>query len=268
MKKNKIIASTFLALLATSTIGSITSNAIDAGSKGRVGFTDADPNTPATPYDPTDPAFPPAEIAPEAPGEGGGTTGPLRFERVPNFDFGQIPIEIGAKTVKVYDEEYTPKSGGTAFYAAPTLEVTDGRGNAPGWTVKVENDGIFKATTAGVPDFKATISLNKAVANSYTQGVLATEAPTLNLSSPLKLTDAGSVMLAHADALKGNAKWGISFYDSADTAASTNTSGIIRPVKKTAAAQSDAVTLEIPSGVKVTKNENYSTSITWTLEDA
>lgn len=256
--------------IATVVLGSVTTNAALAGqtaSEGSVGFTPA-ASSPSKPYDPTDPNFPPAPIKENPDGKGKGTTGVLRFERVPNFNFGNIEVKAEGDDYPVYDEEYqlvdptTGADSGKPFYSAPTIEVTDGRGHAPGWHVKAENNQIFSSTNTTVASFKAFIVLNNAVAASYTEGVLASEAPDI-FASPIVLNDLPSVPIVNATENNGNAKWGISFYDPTDSAAAT--AG--KPTRRTTQSTSNAVVLRIPNAAKVKANEQYTTTITWYLYD-
>lgn len=214
---------------------------------------------PAAPYDPTDPTQPPREI--EENPDGPGTSGVIRLERVPTFDFGEIEIKTNIEPVEVLDELYTAKGSGEQFYAAPTVEITDDQGSAPGWELSVTNDGVFKSTSSTVPDFNATITINDAVAAPYTSGVTLAEAPEILKDGPITLNKAQQP-LATAEAGKGNDKWGISFYDSTDATASKD--GL--PVRKIGTPKrSNAIVLNIPSATKITANITYTTDIEWTL---
>lgn len=254
MKKNKLVA-TGLVTLAALTLVSTSALAAEAGSKGKVKFTE--PSVlPPSPFDPTDPNFPPAEIEEEEEGHGKGTSGVLRFERVPNFDFGEVAISPGKKTLSVKDESYKLKGQTAVFYAAPTVEITDGRGNAPGWTASVKSDGVFAVEgDTSIAPFSGVIKLNEAKAASYTEGVAAGEAP--GVTQNLTLTNDFKPFATAANG-EGNASWGISYY----TGTAAN-----RPSNKgTTQGSSAAVTLEIASGTKVTQDVNYTTSIVWQLE--
>lgn len=254
MKKTKLITTSLLTVAALSMVTTSTLAAVagNTTSKGRVEFTDPEDPDPQ-PYDPTDPAFPPAEIESNGPGEGAGTKGALRFERVPNFDFVQIPISLETKTVGVMDEAYKLKGTTTPFYGAPTVEVTDGRGDAPGWKASVKTDGVFTPTTG--PAIVGEIAFNNSVANSYTSAALQADAPAV---SNIVLTNQFQPF-AVAQAGKGHAKWGISYYDGP---------AIGKPVNNGATrGESEAITLKVAGGQKVTKGATYTAVITWQLED-
>lgn len=266
INKKVLAASLFSAslLLLSSTVA-LADNPVTAGSKGRVKFTEATGKE-AEPFDPTDPDFPPAAVESNEEGEGKGTFGVLRFERVPNFEFTDLAIVPTSQTANVKDESYTRSLDKSKFYAAPTVEITDGRGNAPGWTASVMTDGIFtvKDKEDTIPSIKGVITLNNGVAQPYTEGVALAEAPTL--TNELKLSDQFQTF-AIAEAGFGNASWGISYYKGTELEdEATNNSG--KPGNHgTTQKESDAITLTVPSGQKITKGEVYTTSITWQLSD-
>lgn len=265
MKKNKVMASGLIALLAVSTLSGLTVSAAEANSKGSVEFV-TDSDTTPKPFDPSDPNRPPQEVEPTDPtkpdGPGNGTNGLLRFDRVPNFKFEKITIGSKPQIGNVYEEEYTVKGTTTKFHAAPSVEITDVRGTAAGWKASVKTDGVLKASN-DITGFQ--LKLNKAVISSYSSDT--TTAPTLNISdtNSIELSTTDSEFVT-APSGTGTATWGISFYDSTDATASE--AG--KPKKNTTgkATTSDAVTLTIPQGAVMKTGETYTTDLTWTLTDA
>jgi len=255
----KIIASSLLSVMALTTVSGVVLAADPSTtSKGSVGFSEAskDPK----PFDPSDPNVPPKEVEENPNGSGKGTTGLLRFDRVPNFNFKDIQVGSVEQTANVLEEEYTIKGSSPAekFYSAPTVEITDVRGTGAGWTAFVKTDGKLVSETSGRPDITGyTLKLNKGAATSYS-GV-TTAVPEVSLGITLNETPQ---VLARAAKGTGTASWGISYYDPA-----TGEQG--KPKKNTTgtATDSDAITLSVPQGATMHVGEKYTTTLTWYLSD-
>lgn len=258
MKMKKIATS---ALLSVIVLGAVAVPALaaefSAGSKGSVDFrlsTELDPK----PFDPTDPTVPPAEVNELPDGEGKGSTGLLRFDRVPNLKFETIEIGSATQTGKVLQEEYTDKATGTKFHAAPTVEVTDNRGSGAGWTTFVSADGILDNGVAG--SVKITgyeLKLNNAEVSGYSG--IQDEASKKPVFNALSINDQAQKFATAAQG-NGMSSWGISFYDGtvpANGKPEKNTTGT--------ATASEAVTLKIPQGATMETGKTYKTNLTWYL---
>ncbi|MGX4687027.1 WxL domain-containing protein [Vagococcus sp. JNUCC 83] len=255
----KIITSSLLSVITlTAVSGVVLAADPSTTSKGSVGFSAASTNP--KPFDPSDPTVPPKEVDENPDGSGKGTTGTLRFDRVPNFNFENIQIGSVDQTANVLEEKFAIKGSDPKeeFYSAPTVEITDVRGTAAGWTAFVKTDGKLVSGTSGTPEITGyTLKLNKGVASSYS-GV-TTALPTVSTGISLNETPQ---IFAQAAAGTGTASWGISYYDS-----STGEQG--KPKKNTTdtPVASDAVTLSVPQGATMHENETYTTTLTWYLSD-
>jgi len=110
-KMKKTIISALLATVVLGSAASITEAAQvgdSAVSQGSVDFKvgGQDPK----PFDPSDPTVPPAEVTEGGSTTGKGTSGLLRFDRVPNFKFETIEIGSKDQLGNVLQEEYTDKA--------------------------------------------------------------------------------------------------------------------------------------------------------------
>lgn len=262
--KNSKLTSLLTCTLLLSTLSCLTiasADEISAGSNGTVDFKHRiNPNP--EPYDPTDPTVPPREVEALPDGEGKGTIGLLRFERVPNFKFETIEIRGQDQIGRVLEEAYTVKDKEETFYAAPTVEISDERGTWNGWTAFVSIEDEFKnvdqPTIAPIKGFE--LKLNHAQVSGYS-GIKDEESvkPTFK---PITLTDQPQ-QFAVADKDKGMAQWGLSFYGApgedgpVDGKPAANTSGVAKA--------SNAVTLTIPAGATKVAKDKYVANMTWYL---
>lgn len=167
-----------------------------------------------TPVDPTDPGYPPKPIEPGGNGEGQGTSGTLRFDRVPNLKFASIPVSNKIETVGVLEEKYKlvdDPGGGVSqeFYAAPTVEISDIRGSNSGWHAKVnlENEDFVDKLDSN-SKIKPTIVFKTGRVAAYS-----------NQGDSIKPIAKNNITLntegqAFVEAEKGNGayQWGISYF--------------------------------------------------------
>lgn len=255
MKKVKLMSIAGLAVLAFSTAGGLTSYAAskEYDSNGAVEFipnpdptkpvdpTDPDPTNPVEPVDPTDPD-----------GPNPGTDGPLSIDYASSLDFGVNKI---TNKDEIYYARAQQFKDGRA--AAPNyVQVSDNRGNNAGWTLKVKQNGQFKAanTLNDTLTGSAVKLVNPTVASNST-AVFPTAAATIELDP------AGTeslVMSAKADQGAGTYvdRWG-----TAETVKETDKDG-----NEVDAKVNKAITLAVP-GSTPKDAVKYSTSLTWSLSD-
>ncbi|MDZ5759273.1 WxL domain-containing protein [Carnobacterium maltaromaticum] len=177
-----------------------------------------------------DPTVPPEILDPEI-GPSTGNKGLLTLDSVSGFTF---------ETKKIGDETSAP------IIATPTtgtklgLQVTDNRGLDLGWNLKVSGTSFTEKIGQG-PD---TIELKGAVI-TIPEGSLTTKAGVDPLLTPVankvSLTTTPATIMS-ASTIQGRSTWTNSFEG-----------------------KGEKVTLAIPSGNKA---GNYSSTITWSLEDA
>lgn len=266
MKKKWIVINLFASVLLVSGLASSVeaANENEAVSKGSVDFkhrTNPEPG----PFDPTDPTVPPREVEAENKGEGAGTTGLLRFDRVPNFKFETIEIRGQDQTGRVLEELYTVRDSSETFYAAPTVEISDERGTWDGWTAFVSIEDEFKnidnPAIESIEGFQ--LKLNHAEVAGYS-GI--TENPGSSIKPTFKPMTLNNKAQAFASAAKnaGMAQWGISFYGATASEAGPvdgkpglNATGTPRA--------SEAVTLMIPANATKVPDDRYVANLTWYL---
>lgn len=177
-----------------------------------------------------DPTLPPEILDPEI-GPSTGNTGSLTLDSVSSFTFETK--KIGAETSAPINA--TPTTG-----TKLGLQVTDNRGLDLGWNLKVSGTSFTEKIGQG-PE---TIELKGAVV-TIPEGALTTKAGVDPLLTPVankvSLTATPATIMS-ASTIQGRSTWTNSFEG-----------------------KGEKVTLAIPSGNKA---GNYSSTITWSLEDA
>lgn len=267
MKMKKIMTTTVLSVLA---LGLVAPSALaeSANSKGKVQFVN-DPNgDKPTPVDPTKPTPEPIEVDPERPG----TDGYLRFDRVPQFDFGQVVLTNAAVDAPVLRDVFKT-SPTDVFYAAPTVEVTDRRGTNAGWTTSVKA-GPFQLIKAGdeselVPEIEpgkdlagTVITIGQAHANVHSKDGSVTQLVAPKVFGGFELNSSDHVF-ASAAAEKGMGQWSIAFHEGD----AQTTGDIGYPNKHTTQGTEESIRLAIPESSKKLVDRTYRSEITWTISD-
>lgn len=255
MKKVSLMTVATLAALSLSTIGGVVSHAADAeyDSNGVVEFipnpdptkpvdpTDPDPTNPVDPVDPTDPT-----------GPNPGTDGPLSIDYASSLDFGVNKITNKDEVYYARAQQFKDNRAATPNY----VQVSDNRGNNAGWTLKVKQNGQFKAvSTLNDTLTGSAVKLSSPTVASNSTAVHPTAAATIELDP------AGTeslVMSAKKDQGAGTYvdRWG-----TVETVKESDKDG-----NEVDADVTKAITLSVP-GSTPKDAVKYSTSLTWSLSD-
>lgn len=264
MKMKKMVTTTVLSVLAFGLVAP-TALAESANSKGKVQF-ELPGNPTPKPVDPTVKEPEEIEVDPERPG----TDGHLRFDRVPQFDFGKITLSNSAVDAPVLQDVYKRTATGTTIYAAPTVQVTDGRGTQAGWStrVKIGNFELVDANDATIVDptqflVGAEVSIGGATALPHTKdgSITVADAPQVKTNFKMKATDQ---VFASAAATKGMGQWSISYHDGDVQVGGANDG---YPNEHATQGNEESIRLAIPESSKKLANREYRAQITWTISD-
>lgn len=219
----------------------ISAEAVDLKSKGRVNFVEG--TTPTKPVDPTNPgdSRPGKPINPINPDEElpSGTAGPLSMDFVSYFNFGEQVISTKDQTYKAAPQEYD--NAGEVYQVPNYVQITDKRASKSGWVLTVKQDEQFKGIKSGRELKGAQISLLNAQMVTTSEGVkpsYVTERIDLNPGM-------------YHTAMEANNKEGFGTY--------VYRFGDIETLE-------ESVELKVP-GSSVKKVEAYETQITWTISD-
>lgn len=214
-------------------VGSLTSNADITFSQ------DTTSTSPVNPTDPTEPVTPnPAD--PHQPGTGGA----LSLDYISNFHFGTKVIQtINATYYAQLDQ--VENSLSTLISVPNFAQVTDKRGLNLGWKLTVKQNGQFKTAdaTPAVLD-NSVLSFVAATPNSTELIALAPVAVPVTLDP----TGAASSPVATAVASTGMGTWTLAF--------------------GTGAGAAQGVKLTVPNATTKVANDQYKTTLTWTLNDS
>ncbi|EOL42874.1 WxL domain-containing protein [Enterococcus caccae] len=214
-------------------VGSLTSNA-------DISFSQDTTITP--PVDPTDPTSPvtPNPGDPHQPGTGG----PLSLDYVSNFHFGTKVIQAADATYYAQLDQ-VQNSLSTLISVPNYAQVTDKRGLNLGWKLTVKQNGQFQtADTTPAVLTNAQMSMVAATPNSTELIALAP----LTVPVTLDPTGAASSPVATAAVSTGMGTWTLAFGSG------------------TGAAQ--GVKLTVPNATTKLTNNQYKTTLTWTLNDS
>lgn len=214
-------------------VGSLTSNA-------DITFTQDVTGTP--PVNPTDPTAPvtPNPGDPHQPG----TSGPLSLDYVSNFHFGTKTIQTSDATY--YAQLDQVQNASSNLISVPNYaQVTDKRGLNLGWKLTVKQNGQFKTADATPSTLtNAAMSLVAATPNS-TQ--LLSLAP-VTVPVTLDATGGASSTVATALVSTGQGTWTLAF--------------------GTGAGAGQGVKLTVPNATTKLANDQYKTTLTWTINDS
>jgi hypothetical protein len=173
-----------------------------------------------------------------------GTAGPLSLDYISNFHFGSQTIQ-SLNAVYYAQLDKVTNSGGTLISVPNYAQVTDKRGLNLGWKLTVKQNGQF-ATSQTTPSVltNASLSFVAATPNSTQQLALApvTTAVTLDPSG------SSSVPVATAAASTGMGTWTLAFGSGANA--------------------NQGVMLTVPITATKVTNQQYKTTLTWTLNDS
>ncbi len=202
--------------------------------------------------------------------------GPMKIERVPNFDFGKI--EPSANDVLVFANNYDYKKNVAAkdqpenlkdVKRGAIIQFADVRNDKFGYTIKASMSEQFKNTDSKMLD-GSTITLNNGIiktedSNENTAPSVFTQAG-LKLSQGDKGLNGPAVDVAVAKADEGKGRFAIAYgqsdtFDSTDKFAGKGTSKVN--------SAHESVQLMVPN--KTASNMakgNYTSTITWTISAA
>ncbi|MBL1229911.1 WxL domain-containing protein [Enterococcus sp. BWB1-3] len=265
MKKSWLMSTVLLFSLGVSSVGQKTVHAENSRqTDGHITFTgdydDEGIQDPEHPENETDP------------GESPGTSGKLRIDFVPQFNFtGHNKISDTDTVYPVNAQLFHDETAARGNF----IQVSDYRGAALGWTLQVRQEMQFQnANTANSQLNGAVLSLDKSWTNS-TQDKAA--APTVS-KEVIRLDNIGATYnLAEAASGKGYGTWSISFGASND-----NPLGLDSTLTPKVDAESQpmldssfgnkqmqensAITLSVPGATKKDP-VTYSTVLTWILAE-
>lgn len=209
----------------------------------------SNPTVPLTPTNPSDPSLPslPNGGTPENPGTG--STGDLRLDSVPNFNFGNHPVsDINGGAVVIYTGNGIDDKTGKPTVANPGtpyfVQVTDYRGTAAGWDVSVV---ASQFTTGKTSLTGATVNYTGGHALGVSNGGTANKNPhDKNPGTTAGIVTDGTTA---TDLFGATAGYG------------TNSS------QDVFGAQAADTTLTIPATVKTVEAAKYTSTFTYTLID-
>lgn len=203
--------------------------------------TDPDPGEPVDPVDPTDP-----EEKPEP-----GTPGPLSIDFASSFDFGKNKITNANETYFARAQRFTNNDDRPNY-----VQVSDNRGKNAVWTLKVKQNGDFKATTETLNDTLtgAVISLTESTANSNSTAGKPTVS---DVSLDAKGTEQ---IIMSAKTNEGAGTW-VDFWGTVESVQEKNEAGELVDVNV-----NKAINLSVP-GATPKDAVKYQTKLTWTLSD-
>lgn len=242
------LCSTFLLGATTVTHADVVGN---YDTKAKVTFT---PNT--DPTNPVDPENPGEEVDPEDPVDPGtpidpGTNGPLSLDYASNLNFGTHAISAKEDLDGNYykysaaNQKVTNKETGEVNTVPLYAQVTDNRGNGKGWNLKVKQNGQLKAAADSTSELTgAEIHYSDTEVNS----ISTSGEPTVPTSMVLS-EEAQTAMKAVPNT--GEGTWVATYGDKTTMEVEVNNS----------------VQLWVPKSTNP-KQDSYSTTITWSLEDS
>ncbi|MGX7265319.1 WxL domain-containing protein [Enterococcus crotali] len=214
-------------------VGSLTSNADISFSQ------DTTITPPVNPTDPTSPVTPnPGD--PHQPGTGG----PLSLDYVSNFHFGTKVIQtVNATYYAQLDQVQNSLS--TLISVPNYAQVTDKRGLNLGWKLTVKQNGQFQ-TSDSTPAVLTNAQMSLVAATPNSTELLALAPVTVPVT--LDPTGASSSPVATAALSTGMGTWTLAFGSGAGAA--------------------QGVKLTVPNTTTKVTNDQYKTTLTWTLNDS
>lgn len=256
MNYQKMVVTTTMVSLASTLlmVNNATADEVNVTktSNGLVEFYPSDEVT--GPVDPTDPTNPGTPIDPTNPGgePEPGTPGPLSIDFASSFDFGKNKITNKNETYYARAQKFANNEDRPNY-----VQISDNRGSNAGWTLKVKQNGDFKAVSETLNDTLtgAVISLTQPVANSNSIG---TNSPDVN---DIVLNVDGSEQLAMSAKEKAGAGTWVNYWGAVETMTEKDEEGVDQEVAVT-----KAVNLSVP-GSTPKDAVKYQTKLTWLLSD-
>lgn len=210
------------------------------------------PTEPGGPTDPTDP------IKPTDPIETKPTIDGVTLLHAPSFKFGKVKVNPLGDTYPVLESKFTSVKHPEAFYDADFVQVVDVSGkDSLTWELTVQQDGIFASGEHKLNNTSIRL-LDQSIFNSNGEDVnglegfvipeetMYTAIPTDTPLSVLSSTEAGATNNSYTtNIFKGNY--------------------VYKEEKNTVQGNNEDVLLSVPAGEKPQADEQYSTTLTWTL---
>lgn len=171
-----------------------------------------------------------------------GTAGPLSIDYVSNIHFGSQTITGNNIYYAKLDTVQTTDGQDNLIQVPNYVQVTDTRGTNVGWKLTVKQNGQFETASNEILTNAELKLTNPSVASSTDQEF----AP---VAQAVTLDPAGAVQeVATAAQGKGMWTWTIAYGNSNEVG-------------------KESISLFVPTGTSIVKDELYSTSLTWILED-
>lgn len=234
------------------------------------------------------------EIEIDMPGEGSNTSGPLRMEFVPGFDFmvrntAYKATEYNPRMVKAKYSDGGINTG--AFQLPHFVQVTDERGEQKGWSVVAQMDTVLTSGTKTLPNTVIRLKAEKMYITDDTGSDVSTILSGLVLPGTgyveVSTTGPTNILKTKENQNSDSRKSSIVFSDSYDPTQVTTPYtvetlkndegkeiGADGEVLDATATDADkvhvnpGVALYKPKGEDVSVKELYKADITWTLEDS
>lgn len=204
------------------------------------------------------------------PETGGHTVGPLRLTHVPDFDFDQMEIASETRFGNALLEKYRDKGAAEVKNISHFVQVEDVRGLKSGWTLTVSATKFMPSNTSNVPLSKSHIVLQQGIlkntrmtdaeisgkVSGFVKGMAITndrQAVSILGTKPGENTDSSKTSLVFNDS-----------YTKDQTDAGSVTIGTGANTKLF----NPGVQLQAVGTDEKVKDENYTTTLTWTIEDA
>lgn len=186
------------------------------------------------------------------PGDGGngGSGGPLSIDYVSHMSFGEQTISGSNAEYHPLLQSWKYDNDSKTAYIPQFAQITDKRGENSGWTLKVERTQF--ATASGDELKGAEINVENAEVVKVSDIDDSAKPTGLNkFTIPLE----GAVDIVTAAEDQGMATWSYSLGEAVST----------EEASKDPEATNQNITLSVPGTAKKIQDEEYTSSITWTL---
>ncbi|MFC0362697.1 WxL domain-containing protein [Enterococcus canintestini] len=256
MKNIRFMTVTAITAVSLSLVGGIASQAATTAEYNSNGVVEFIPNPdPTKPVDPTnpDPTNPVEPVDPTDPnGPNPGTDGPLSIDYASSLDFGVNKITNSDQVYYARAQQYKDGRSATPNY----VQISDNRGNNAGWTLKVKQNGQFKASS----------TLNDTLTGSVVKFVAPTVASNSTAIHPtaaseITLNPDGSESLVMAAKTGEGAGTYVDRWGTVETVKEKDKDG-----NEVDSEVTKAITLSVP-GSTPKDAVKYSTTLTWSLSD-
>lgn len=218
------------------------------GSNGTITFTEN--NKPTPPKDPNDPGTNPTDPEKPVKPEVTEQNGPLSLDVIPSFDFGSHAVDLAGGT---YADTKTEDKYNT-------LQVTDNRDDANGWSVTAHRTEFVTSGATTVKLDGVTLSLPAGAARN---AISNTQQGNATTAAAIKNGTVKSV----AGEIKVGAGEAVTVFGAQNLAnVGKSTSTALLTEKADGSAKGQTATLKVPAGAA--KKGEFNSTITWTMQAA